>query len=81
MIELGFLGAARTVTGSKHLLRTSRATLLLDCGLFQGHRAGPLHLDVLHPGDRVRPARRWRRDGRGAPEAQLVGGSPGCAST
>ena len=39
MIELSFLGAARTVTGSKHLLRTSRATVLLDCGLFQGHRA------------------------------------------
>lgn len=39
MIELEFLGGARTVTGSKHLLRTSRATVLLDCGLFQGHRA------------------------------------------
>ena len=38
MIELEFIGAARTVTGSKHLLRTSRATVLLDCGLFQGHR-------------------------------------------
>lgn len=38
MIELEFLGAARTVTGSKHLLRTSQATVLLDCGLFQGHR-------------------------------------------
>jgi metallo-beta-lactamase family protein len=38
MIELTFIGAARTVTGSKHLLRTSRATVLLDCGLFQGRR-------------------------------------------
>lgn len=38
MIELEFVGAAQTVTGSKHLLRTSRATVLLDCGLFQGHR-------------------------------------------
>lgn len=38
MIELAFLGGARTVTGSKHLLRTSRATVLLECGLFQGHR-------------------------------------------
>jgi metallo-beta-lactamase family protein len=38
MIELEFLGAARTVTGSKHLLRTSRAQGLLDCGLFQGRR-------------------------------------------
>ena len=33
-----FIGAAQTVTGSKHLLRTSRATVLLDCGLFQGRR-------------------------------------------
>jgi metallo-beta-lactamase family protein len=38
MIELQTLGAARTVTGSKHLIRTSRATVLLDCGLFQGRR-------------------------------------------
>jgi metallo-beta-lactamase family protein len=38
MTELQFIGGARTVTGSKHLLRTSRATVLLDCGLFQGHR-------------------------------------------
>lgn len=38
MIEIESIGAAKTVTGSKHLLRTSRATVLLDCGLFQGHR-------------------------------------------
>ena len=38
MIELQIMGAARTVTGSKHLLRTSRATVLLECGLYQGHR-------------------------------------------
>lgn len=38
MIELTFLGAAQAVTGSKHLLRTSRASVLLDCGLFQGRR-------------------------------------------
>jgi Cft2 family RNA processing exonuclease len=30
MIELEFLGGAATVTGSKHLVRTSRATVLLD---------------------------------------------------
>src|SRR5678816_3320469 len=39
MIELAFLGGAATVTGSKHLVRTSHATVLLECGLFQGHRA------------------------------------------
>jgi metallo-beta-lactamase family protein len=38
MIELQVLGAGRTVTGSKHLLRTTQATVLLDCGLFQGRR-------------------------------------------
>lgn len=38
MIELLSLGGAGTVTGSKHLLRTSRATVLLECGLFQGRR-------------------------------------------
>ncbi len=38
MIELEFIGAAQTVTGSKHLLHTSRAKVLLDCGLFQGRR-------------------------------------------
>jgi metallo-beta-lactamase family protein len=34
--ELTFLGAARTVTGSKYLLTHGRATVLFDCGLFQG---------------------------------------------
>jgi metallo-beta-lactamase family protein len=38
VIDLTCLGAAQTVTGSKHLLRTSRASILLDCGLFQGRR-------------------------------------------
>jgi metallo-beta-lactamase family protein len=34
--ELTFLGAARTVTGSKYLLDTGAARILFDCGLFQG---------------------------------------------
>ena len=38
MIELTFIGGAQTVTGSKHLLKTSRAAVLLDCGMFQGRR-------------------------------------------
>lgn len=37
-LELRCVGAAQTVTGSRHVLRTSRSTILLDCGLFQGHR-------------------------------------------
>ena len=34
--ELTFLGAARTVTGSKYLLSHGGTTVLFDCGLFQG---------------------------------------------
>lgn len=33
---LTFLGAARTVTGSKHLLQAGAHRVLIDCGLFQG---------------------------------------------
>jgi metallo-beta-lactamase family protein len=33
---LTFLGAAGTVTGSKHFLQSGETRLLLDCGLFQG---------------------------------------------
>ena len=33
------LGAAGTVTGSMHLVRTAAGSLLLDCGLFQGPKA------------------------------------------
>jgi len=36
-MKIAFHGAARTVTGSKHLLTLkSGTTILLDCGLFQG---------------------------------------------
>jgi len=36
---LTFLGAARTVTGSRHLLRLGGRSILVDCGLFQGLKA------------------------------------------
>jgi len=36
MPSLTFLGAARTVTGSKHLLEVDGQRILIDCGLFQG---------------------------------------------
>ena len=37
-MRLTFLGGARTVTGSKHLLEAAGARVLLECGLFQGKR-------------------------------------------
>lgn len=38
-MQLGFLGAAREVTGSMLFVETDRARVLIDCGLFQGPRA------------------------------------------
>lgn len=37
-MQLQFWGAARTVTGSMHLVHVGGRRLLLDCGLFQGPR-------------------------------------------
>ena len=35
-MDLTFLGAATTVTGSQFLLETRQARILVDCGMFQG---------------------------------------------
>ena len=35
-MDLHFLGGATTVTGSRFLLTTERARVLIDCGMFQG---------------------------------------------
>jgi Cft2 family RNA processing exonuclease len=35
-VQISFLGGATTVTGSRFLLTTSRARILIDCGMFQG---------------------------------------------
>ncbi|RZT11046.1 metallo-beta-lactamase family protein [Duganella sp. CF402] len=37
-MHIRFLGATGTVTGSKYLLTSGGATMLLDCGLFQGYK-------------------------------------------
>ena len=37
-MEIEFVGAAREVTGSCHILRVAGKTVVLDCGLFQGKR-------------------------------------------
>jgi len=37
-ISLKFLGAVRTVTGSSHLISANKSAVLLDAGMFQGHR-------------------------------------------
>ncbi len=38
-MQLTFLGATGTVTGSKYLLRNQGRSVLVDCGLFQGLKA------------------------------------------
>ncbi|HUQ40935.1 MAG TPA: MBL fold metallo-hydrolase [Candidatus Limnocylindrales bacterium] len=42
-MELRFLGAASTVTGSQFLLTTKRAQVLIDCGMFQGNPHETMH--------------------------------------
>src|SRR3990172_7703341 len=37
-MQLTFLGATNTVTGSKYLVSTGAHKILVDCGLFQGYK-------------------------------------------
>jgi metallo-beta-lactamase family protein len=50
-MELRFLGAATTVTGSQFLLTTARAKVLVDCGMFQGNPHEVDHNRVTPPYD------------------------------
>lgn len=42
-MHVQFWGAARTVTGSMHLVRVGDQSVLLDCGLYQGRRKEAFH--------------------------------------
>ncbi|MGE5622704.1 MAG: MBL fold metallo-hydrolase, partial [Bacillota bacterium] len=37
-MQIQFLGATGTVTGSKYLVSAGRAKIFVDCGLFQGYK-------------------------------------------
>lgn len=50
-MQITFLGAARTVTGSMHLLEANGHRVLLDCGLFQGRRAETYERNLNFPFD------------------------------
>jgi metallo-beta-lactamase family protein len=49
-----FWGAARTVTGSMHLIEADGRRLLLDCGLYQGRRAESRERNSHFPFDPAR---------------------------
>src|ERR1035437_5713076 len=43
-MQIKFFGAAQTVTGSKHLIVTTKGkNILLDCGLYQQHMSDSLN--------------------------------------
>ena len=46
-LSISFLGGSGTVTGSKYLVRHGAHSVLVDCGLFQGHK--PLRLRNWQP--------------------------------
>lgn len=50
-MKITFCGAARTTTGSMHLVQTDHQRILLDCGLYQGHRAEAFERNTHLPFD------------------------------
>jgi len=50
-MKVEFWGAAQTVTGSMHLVKVNGNNVLLDCGMFQGHRKEAFELNRQLPFD------------------------------
>ena len=45
IMKLTFHGAAKTVTGSQHIIDVNGYRIMLDCGLFQGKRKKAFELN------------------------------------
>ncbi|MEE4262132.1 MAG: MBL fold metallo-hydrolase [Desulfobacteraceae bacterium] len=50
-MNVSFYGAVREVTGSMHLITTEQDHILLDCGMFQGHRREAKEKNTVIPFD------------------------------
>ena len=50
-MEVTFYGGVREVTGSMHLFRADQDHILLDCGMFQGHRKESHEKNLVMPVD------------------------------
>jgi len=50
-MKIHYLGAARTTTGSMYLIEVNGKKLLLECGLFQGHREEMTNRNCCFPFD------------------------------
>ncbi len=51
MLSVTFQGAARTTTGSMHYVEANGLKILLDCGLYQGHRKEAFEINRNIPFD------------------------------
>lgn len=48
-MKICFCGAAETTTGSQHLIEVNGKRILLDCGMYQGHREDELRINRDFP--------------------------------